>query len=314
MNSLYQMSKFSRIFFSSVYMTKTFVWIVKILVNCLKLSNHMKCKNFGNACNFQYFSKLSKNVKMVNNCRKLYWLLKMVQIVNNVEYYLNWLNCQKSFKLSKLSNIVPNVHNSQKIFQTLDNCQKLSILLKFLKIDKIFNQMSKIVKIVSKFTNLSTVKRESVLMPVVLFETYILHGWSPLFSWDCWWMVVFVVFTMCRLKKYISMAFPSCWLNFPVGSTSLWLNFPVGSTSSGSSSIWLNFPLAPVPTGSTSLWLQFPLAQLPSGSSSLWLNFPLAPVPSGSTSLWLNFPLAQVLFGSTSSGTSSLGHPSLSGK
>ena len=114
MNSLYQMSKFSRIFFSSVYMTNTFVWIVKVLVNCLKLSIYVKCQNFGNACNFQYFSKLSKNVKMVNNCRKLYWLFKMVQIVNNVEYYPNWPNCQKYFKLSKHSKFVINFHHSQK--------------------------------------------------------------------------------------------------------------------------------------------------------------------------------------------------------
>ena len=226
MNSLYQMSKFSRIFFSSVDMTNTFVWIVKILVNCLKLSIYVKCQNFGNACNFQYFSKLSKNVKMVNNCRKLYWLLKMVQIVNNVEYYLNWPNCQKYFKLSKHSKFVINFHHSQKIIQTLDNCQKLSILLKFLKTNKIFKQMSNIVKIVSKFTNLSSVKRVSVLMPVVLLETYIFHGWSPLFSWDCWWMVVFVVFIMCRLKKKI---FP--WPFHRAGSTSQLAQLPSGSTS-----------------------------------------------------------------------------------
>ena len=226
MNSLYQMSKFSWIFFSSVYITKTFVWIVKIVVNCLKLSNYMKCQNFGNACNFQYFSKLSKNVKMVNNCRKLYWLFKMVQIVNNVEYYPNWPNCQKYFKLSKHSKFVINFHHSQKIIQTLDNCQKLSILLKFLKTNKIFKQMSNIVKIVSKFTNLSSVKRVSVLMPVVLLETYIFHGWSPLFSWDCWWMVVFVVFIMCRLKKNI---FP--WPFHRAGSTSQLAQLPSGSTS-----------------------------------------------------------------------------------
>ena len=219
---------------------------------------------------------------------KLYWLSKMVQIVNNVEYYLNWPNCQKYFKLSKLSKIVQNFHNSQKIFQTLDNCQKLSILLKLLKINKIFNQMSKIVKIVSKFTNLSTVKRESVLMPVVLFETYILHGWSPLFSWDCRRMVDFVVFIMCRLKKIYFHGLSIVLAQLPS---------------------WLNFPLAQLPSRLNFLWLKFYLAQLPSGSSSHWLNFPLAPVPSGSTSLWLNFPLAQVLFGSTSSGTSSLGHP-----
>ena len=114
-----------------LYITKTFVWIVKIVVNCQKLSNYQKCQNCANACNFQYFSKLSQNVKMVNNCRKLSWLLKMVQIVNNVEYYLNWLNCQKSFKLSQMFIILKKYFRLLIIVKSCQFCWNFWKLTKF---------------------------------------------------------------------------------------------------------------------------------------------------------------------------------------